>query len=308
MAETNHKVQVEFYIAQGDSNLGPWTINEIASRISRSEISVTDFVFDEVRQDWIPLMECEALKDLLRKSKPKAPPPRRGASEELQVVPPQATQQQSPSLQAAQSPARGIAEPQAVAAPRVEQPVSEWFVQKGAVRHGPMTYLGLVRALQDKSVYDFDFAWKAGMDNWVRIAELEQFNPQRIRELAKNSSMQNSEEAQVFFRREYPRLTFESEVIVHDDQSVWMGQAFEAGMGGSGVVIENSTLNPGQVVRLHFAPCDGLPAFNALGEIVGKKYSGEVRGAKSPVRYAVRFLKLDGSAEQQVREYFAAKN
>jgi len=33
-----------------------------------------------------------------------------------------------------------------------------------------------------------------------------------------------------------------------------------------------------------------------------------VRGAKSPVRYAVRFLKLDGSAEQQVREYFAAKN
>jgi hypothetical protein len=47
-----------------------------------------------------------------------------------------------------------------------------------------------------------------------------------------------------------------------------------------------------------------LPAFNALGEIVGKRFSKEVRGVKSPVRYAVRFLKVDGSAEPTVREYF----
>ena len=119
------------------------------------------------------------------------------------------------------------------------------------------------------------------------------------------SDLARKEAEGVFFRRQFPRVRFESEVIVHDDQSVWMGQSFEAGAGGSGVMIENATLKPGQVVRLHFAPCDGLPAFNALGEIVGKRFSREVRGTKSPVRYAVRFLKLDGAAEPQVREYFA---
>ena len=69
-------------------------------------------------------------------------------------------------------------------------------------------------------------------------------------------------------------------------------------------MIENATLVPGQTVLLHFAQRDDLPAFNALCEIVGKKYTKDVRDAKSPVQYSVRFVKLDAQAESRVQSYF----
>lgn len=284
MADTLPKAQVEFFVSKGEDNIGPLTIEQIAERIASSEFAVTDFVFDDLRADWIPLMECEALKNHLRRSKPKAPPPK-----SARTAAPAAPVESRPAV-----------------APKPASASEAWYVQKATERHGPFTYFELVRCLQEKTVYDFDFIWKEGMESWVRIAEHEMFEPERIRELMAQDP--GSADQQVFLKRRHARLKFESEVIVHDDRDVWMGQAFEASAGGSGVIIENSTLNPGQMIRLHFAPCDGLPAFNALGEIVGKRYSREIRGAKSPVKYSVRFVKLDGSVEPQVREYFASRS
>lgn len=296
MADTLPKAQVEFFVAKGEDNIGPLTIERIAERIAKSEFAVTDFVYDDSRADWIPLMECEALKAHLRRAKPKAPPPGKSA-------------QQATAPATAPAPAAApvvTAAPAAAAAPApAPTPVlrtEAWYVQKSTERHGPFTYHELVRCLQEKTVYDFDFVWKDGMDSWVRIAEHEMFQPERIRQLA--SQIENNEQ-QVFLKRQHARLRFESEVIVHDGREVWMGQSYQASVGGSGLVIENATLNPGQMIRLHFAPCDGLPAFNALGEVVGKQFTKDIKGAKSPVKYSVRFLKLDGSAEPQVREYFA---
>lgn len=312
MSDGKNQTQNEYYVAKGEENLGPWTIEELLKRVATSEISVTDFVFDDGRGDWIPLMECEAFRVQLNaaKAKPKAPPPKAKAksSRSLKMAPKEASPESlkaAPSAlpeQASMPPPQmqAQAQSQAQTAGKVDQ--CEWFVQKGAHRYGPFSYFGLVRALQEKTVYEFDFIWKEGMTNWIRIAEHDEFQPDRIRELAGRITGTD-----VFFTRRHPRVNFTSEVIIHDDRSVWMGQAFEASAGGSGLVIENSALAPGQVVRLHFAPCNGLPAFNALGEIVGKKFSKEVRGSKSPVKYAVRFLKLDGSAEPQVREYFESQ-
>lgn len=286
MSDDISKTQTEFYITNGDQNFGPWAIEEIAARIKNSEITISDFIYVDAVGDWIPLMECDALKEHLRKSKPKPPPPmaKSAKSETAKPSQPETPAKQHKRQESIQH--------------------EEWFVQKGANRFGPFSYYGLVRALQEKSVYDFDFVWREGMPTWIRIAEHEEFHPDRIRALADRETTETEE---VFFRRQFNRIPFDSEVIVHDDRSVWLGQSFEASVGGSGVMIQNSTLTPGQVVRLHFAPCDGLPAFNALGEIVGKRYAKDVCGAKSPVRYSVRFLKLDGSVEPTVREYFETK-
>lgn len=303
MSDNAAKAQTHFHVAQGDESLGPWTIEEIAAKVASQEISVTDFVFDEGRQDWIPLLECEAFKEHLKKKKPKAPPPTAHQSPVQQPTAQQTTTQQAEPAEKGESTTIQRTLPRANSA----DGVAEWYVQKGANRFGPMTYFDLVRALQEKSVFDFDFVWKQGAESWMRIAEHPEFHPDRIRELVGKLASGKEQSSEVFLRRRYPRIRFESEVIVHDDRSVWMGQAFEAGMGGSGLVIENATLHPGQVVRIHFGPSDGLPAFNALGEIVGKRYTREVRGKKSPVRYSLKFLKLDGTAESTVREYFETK-
>ena len=170
--------------------------------------------------------------------------------------------------------------------------------------------LGLIQALQEKQVYDFDFVCQKGSDSWVRIAEHEAFQPDRIRSLASQAVGGEKAEGYIFTTRQHPRIPFVSDVIVNDEKSVWVGQTFEASVGGSGLVIENSTLVPGQVLKLHFSPCDGVPAFNALGEIVGKRFSNDIRGTKSPVKYAVRFLQIDShiskAVEEKAQRYAAA--
>jgi hypothetical protein len=299
----NTKSQVEYYVSKGESTLGPWSIEQIAEKLSSADIAATDFVYDDAKGDWIPLLECEALKTLLNRAKPKAPPPSRGQkpSEPLKSIPTaHTTEQLSPS-----SPMNG--------APEV---VAEWYVLKGANRYGPLTYLGVLRGLQEKTVYDFDFIWKDGMETWMRIADHGDFTPERIRTLVSQADRDES----VFFARKYPRVSYDCEVIVNDERNAWLARTYEASPGGTGLIIENAMLMPGQILRLHFSSTNELPAFNALCEIVGKQFSKEARGKKAKVKYAVRFVQFfagQGSdkentnassqaVEQRVQNYFKA--
>jgi hypothetical protein len=292
--------QTEFFVSKGEQQLGPWTVQELAAKVGSQEIAMTDFVFDDAKNDWIALYECEAFQSYMRSQKPKVAPPKKAAPAAQTEAP------KADSLAKAFAPAHKREErvEQAAAAPHsTEKTSQEWFVQKGQHRYGPFTYLGVIRALQEKTVYEFDLCWKNGMNEWIRIAEHPEFAPEKIRAL---TSEANNEE-QVFTQRQHARVGFETEVLVHDNRSVWLGRAYEGSAGGSGLVIENATLVPGQTVLLHFAQRDDLPAFNALCEIVGKKFTKDVRDAKSPVQYSVRFVKLDAQAEARVQKYFRAQ-
>ena len=303
----NTKSQVEYYVSKGESTFGPWSIEQIVEKLSSADIAATDFIYDDAQGDWIPLMECEALKTLLNRAKPKAPPPSRGLkpSGPLKSIPTAHTiEQLSPS-----SPMNG--------APEV---VAEWYVLKGANRYGPLTYLGVLRGLQEKTVYDFDFIWKDGMETWMRIADHGDFTPERIRTLVSQADRDES----VFFARKYPRVSYDCEVIVNDERNAWLARTYEASPGGTGLIIENAMLMPGQILRLHFSSTNELPAFNALCEIVGKQFSKEARGKNAKVKYAVRFVQFfagQGSdkektaasdiqssqaVEQRVQSYFKA--
>lgn len=310
MSDAQTGNQIEFYVSKGEQTLGPWTIDEIAARLGRSELAVTDFIYLEGRDEWIPLMECDQLREKLKAKKPAKAPPKQAAAPKADIPkePEQAIAQgeaevrESAARPESEALARAFSARKEQTAPTAED-AAEWFVQKGSHRYGPFTYLGVVRALQEKSIYEFDLIWKNGMDQWVRVAEHEAFAPERIRDL----KTKTEGETGIFFRRQHARIPFESEVIVHDNRSVWMGKAFEGSAGGSGLVIENATLVPGQVVLLHFESRDGLPAFNALCEIVSKKFQKELKDAKTPVTYGVRFIKLDSAAEPKVQEYFRTK-
>ena len=285
--------------AEGET-LGPWSIEEIAERLAKTEIAITDFVYDEKREDWITLVEFDTLKEHLRRAKPKAPPKASVAQAMPAVVMEMVPAEPVMAAAPAEQPATAVAPTETVTAIASRGPNGEWFVQKGTERHGPFSYLSLIRALQDKSVYEFDFVWTEGMETWTRLAEHEAFKAEKIREMSQDQSAQT-----IFAQRAHPRVRFDSEVIVHDDRSAWIGRAYEGSVGGSGLVIENAALYPGQTIRLHFSPAQGLPAFNVVGEIVNKKFVKSVRGVKSPVQYAVRFLQMDENAKERVNEYFS---
>lgn len=287
--------QTEFFVNKGETQLGPWTIQELAARVASSEVAVTDFVFDESQNDWVAIFQCAAFQAHLNSQKPKSAPPKRAAAPTATPAAVQTqTQTQDDDKTVVLAPVQTMSEAQ------LSGETMEWYVQKGQHRYGPFAHSGVIRALQEKTVYEFDLCWKAGMPEWVRIAQCADFSPEKIREL----SSQPKKAQGIFTQRQYPRIPFESEVLVHDNRSVWLGRAFEGSAGGSGLVIENATLVPGQTVLLHFAEREDLPAFNALCEIVSKKYVDDVRDAKSPVSYSVRFVKLDAQAESRVQKYF----
>lgn len=298
--------QTEFFVNKGETQLGPWTMQELAARVASGEVVVTDFVFDESQNDWVALFQCAAFQAHMQSQKPKAAPPKR-SQPHAEAAPVQQTQTPDedktvvlaavPETQTARTtPVQTLSESQLTGEP------TEWYVQKGQHRYGPFAHSGVIRALQEKTVYEFDLCWKAGMSEWVRIAQCADFSPEKIRELSSQSKSAQG----VFTQRQHIRIPFESEVLVHDNRSVWLGRAFEGSAGGSGLVIENATLVPGQTVLLHFAEREDLPAFNALCEIVSKKYVEDVRDAKSPVSYSVRFVKLDAQAESRVKRYFTS--
>lgn len=273
-----------YMVSRNGETLGPWAIDVIAQKLAMAELAVTDFAWDEKANDWVTLMEFGELKTYLHSRKPKAPAPRVAIATATTV--------------------ESVARPTLVTETEAIQ--EEWYVSRGQQKFGPFSYLGVIKALQDKSVFEFDYIWTAGMDTWIRIAEHEKFATETIRTLLQNT-VKSPELVEVFAQRKHPRLLLENDVLVHDNSSVSAGRMVEASVGGSGLIVKNSTLVPGQTVNVHFASIQGLPAFNAVGEVVSKKYVRSARDRRAPIHYGIRFVKMDSAAELRVKNFFKEK-
>ncbi|MDX9730645.1 MAG: GYF domain-containing protein [Bdellovibrionales bacterium] len=283
----------QHHVSRNGETLGPWTVEMIALKLSEGSIAITDFVWDEAAADWVTLMEFGELKSHLQSKKPAARPA------------PATTNVQKTAVQAeptSESPAQTAV----VGTSMSEDDAICWYVTRGGQKFGPFNYYGVVKALQDKSIFEFDLIWKEGMTDWVRIAEHEKFDAETIRELLSTLEKKRTQ-SDVFAQRRHPRMAVENEVLVSDNQNVSTAKMVEGSAGGSGLIIRNSGLLPGQLVQLHFSAMDGLPAFNAVGEIVSKKYSRAARNLRAPVHYGIRFVKLDAAAEEQVQNYFKTR-
>jgi len=176
-----------------------------------------------------------------------------------------------------------------------EHDITEWYVLKGENRFGPFQYPEMVRMLQDKVIFNFDYGWHAGLSGWKRLADIAEFQEAAIRQFGKEKASKT-----VFAERKHPRHQHKGDLIIHDQNNWWHGQAFEISSGGVGVVMHNSMMVPGQKLYLHFKPHDNYPAFNAVGEIVSKKYVENVAQREAPIEYGIRFLSVSGAEKDKL--------
>ncbi len=276
----------QHHISRNGDTYGPWTVEVIAEKLAKGEIAITDFAWDDVATEWVSLLEFGELKTFLQTRRPAAPP---------KVLPVTA----SPLSEVAQPAASSIV----VASSMSDDDAIQWYVTRGPQKFGPFNYFGVVKALQDKSIFEFDYIWKEGMTNWVRLAEHDKFNGDNIRMLLATLEEKKAH-GEVFAKRRHARMNIENDVLINDNHSVSPGRMVEGSAGGSGLIIKNSTLIPGQLIHVHFSSLDGLPAFNAIGEIVSKKFSRSARDSHAPIHYGVRFVKMDPAAEERVKNYF----
>ena len=287
----------QHHVSRNGETLGPWTVDVIAQKLASGEVAVTDFAWDDSATQWVSLMEFAELKAYLQARKPAAPP--------VAAKSPTVPAQQAVAPLAA-TPVVSSTKPSVVAASMSEDDAIQWYVTRGQQKFGPFNFFGVVKALQDKSIFEFDYIWKDGMEGWVRLAEHEKFAADSIRGLLQTLEEKKAH-GDVFAQRRHARLPIENDVLINDNQSVSPGRMVEGSVGGSGLIIKNSTLIPGQLIHVHFSSLDGLPAFNAIGEIVSKKYTRSARDQRAPIHYGVRFVKMDPAAEERVKNYFKTK-
>jgi hypothetical protein len=261
--------------------MGPYSVDEIVGFVSEGTLSPLDYIYDEQKADWIVFIEHEALAEKVKALKPKTPPPQ----EKIEVKVHKLTKKEKKAELSADT----------------SSPVNhEWFVLKGENKFGPFAYTDVVKMLQQGAVFEFDFVWHQGMEGWNRIAELDDFSKDRLRQL-KDSAM--PEISEVFFRRRFRRVSYGGTILVHDNKKVWKGQAMEVSEGGAGVVMENAMIVPGQELYLHFKPGDGVPPFNAICEVVSKEFVSDLRNRTAPIKYGLKFKTLSSETQKFLKDY-----
>lgn len=275
----------QYFVNHEGHQMGPFSLDQIVTKVKSNELTVLDYLYDEQAGDWVLLMEYQELALKLKDHKPAAPP--RPAPTETQKV--EGHQQNVTPITAAKHDDAASA-----------HMVAEWYVLKGENKFGPFAYTDMIRMLQQKVVFEFDFGWHAGMSTWKRVADIDAFSSHKIDQL-RQTLMPEIEE--VFFRRRHRRVSFGGTVLVHDNKTVWKGEGVEISAGGAGVVMENAMIVPGQSLYLHFKPCDGVPPFNAICEVVSKKYEDGVKERNAPIRYGLKFTSISENAQKFLQEY-----
>jgi len=269
-------VQKKFFVNSNNQLAGPFELEAIFRKVDSGELKATDYMYVEVNDDWVLICTHPDFVERLKDSKP-APLKNQSAPVPRSTGDTSAFGEKTVVAQATARPENQVK----------EQEADEWYVLKGQNRYGPFPYMDLLRMLQEKSVFEFDYVWKPGLDTWKRVAELKEFHADTVRKMISKDDMTN---AQVFFRRRHERAQFECGLIVHDNNRVWRGKSVQISEGGAGIIMENAMLLPGQNIYLHFKPAAGSKPFNALCEIVSKRYVRGVRNKDTPLFYGIKFI------------------
>ena len=66
--------------------------------------------------------------------------------------------------------------------------------------------------------------------------------------------------------------------------------------------MDNAMIVPGQTLYLHFKPCDGVPPFNAVCEVVSKQYVEGLKEKDAPIRYGLKFTSISANTQQLLHE------
>lgn len=260
-----------FYVSHNGDQLGPWSQPDITKRLKSRELSWNDYIFDNAKNDWVFIMDHPLFMEAYKSASAKPEPPKPGK-------PPKETKH---SHKKEDSPKQD----------------KEWFVLKSENRYGPFSHLEIVRMLQEKNIFEFDYVWNATMANWKRVAEVEEFQPEKIRTLQEGG---NADVQEVFFRRRHARANYGASIIVHNNKKVWKGESLELSSGGAGLVIDHQDFQPGQTLFLHFKPGDGVPPFNAICTIVSKQAPNA--GSKT-LRYGVKFTSINRNIQEAIKDF-----
>jgi len=312
----------KFFVNNGQSNVGPFEMKAIIEKVAMGELRAVDHICVNADNDeWILICQHPEFLKHFEAAKPTLHDPATDPAQHRGMTPirdsvthhePE-TNGHHANVPKEHAEDKKLTHSQIIVnqtpLPEAAGPVGgdvtrgQWYVLKGKNRFGPLLYLDLIRMLQDKSVFEYDYVWAQGLEGWKRIAEVQVFSADHIRGLFGSD---DDSESKLFHRRSYPRAKYEATIIVHDNANVWKGKTVELSEGGAGVIIDNAMILPGQNVYLHFKPGPLSKSFNVLCEVVSKRYVKGIRDKDAPVVYGIKFININKQDRETIRNIHAA--
>jgi hypothetical protein len=265
-------MQKSFFLSKDGGQVGPFTVDEVRRKLESQEHTWMDYVYDEEKSDWVLLIEHPVFSEKFN-----------------------STFLGGHSQNALSSSTSHSSTSKRTSSPSKDK---EWYTLKNGSNFGPFSQFEIIVMLQEKNLFEYDYIWHQSLPSWKRVAEVENFKPERMREMMETNQ---AEVAEVFFRRRHLRTKFGCSLIVHNNKSVFRGKSLEISAGGAGVLIDCQTLNPGDSLFLHFQPGEGVPPFNAVCTIVSKEFVQDTVSSNEPVKYGIKFTSVSQSIREQIR-------
>jgi hypothetical protein len=128
-----------FYVTHQGEQLGPYSKDQISDLLQSKKLNWSDYLFDETTENWIHVMEHAAFTEAFNQSFTD-PLYQRPQQTELRID---------------------------------EFKKRQWFVLKENVNYGPFMTVELIQMLQGKTLFEFDFIWKQGLDSWKKLSDVE---------------------------------------------------------------------------------------------------------------------------------------
>ncbi|MBC7464594.1 MAG: DUF4339 domain-containing protein [Bdellovibrio sp.] len=247
----------KFYVAHEGIQKGPWSLEDVTGLLNKKELAWHDYIYDSKTEDWILLLEFPPLTEVFNKS----------FANPIVVDPNKAKE--------------------------ILDPVKDraWYILKQNNNYGPFSQGEMVQMLQSKTLFEFDFIWKKGLESWKRLADVPEFTADSMKELYQTFNKDPNSE--IFFRRRHARVGFQSSLIIHDKKRVFKAHSLEISAGGAGLVIENVDFKLDSELHLHFCPSEGVPAFNTACKIV----------SRSGNKYGVQFSNVTTMIKDTITKY-----
>lgn len=262
-----------YYVSKNNQQIGPFSEQEIISKIKSKEISWMDYIYDDSKKDWVIIVEHKAFNKMFTESvlKHSIDDPMMSKSTK------------SLKLSSEES-----------------FPEKAWYVLKDNNNYGPFSKAEIIQMLQAKILYEYDFLWQPEMENWKRLAEITDFSRTNLKKLIQSGDPAVSE---IFFRRRNIRVTYGCSLIVHNNKQIFKGRSMEISSGGAGVYIDTNQFTPGQNLFLHFQPGDGVPPFNAICTIISKEFHSHPINKANEFKYGVKFTSISQNIKQKIQEF-----
>jgi len=262
--------ETTFFISHSGKALGPFPLQEIKRKLNAGEFSFTDYLWVPEGESWRMLADMFA-SDF---PPPKEPPPGIKVTGEAKLK-----EREFGGETFSQD--LGISNE------------SIWFLYRDNTKFGPYRYLELVRLLQTNACAPDDFVWKPGFEDWTRVRHCPEFEEPVLRKLV---HLRNFGTEKVFIQRRFPRVPYESEVILHDEKRVIFGAARSLSEGGAFLEVQKPTHNKGDRIKIHFTPGAVAIPFNCIAEV-----TMVTKGP--PAGYNVKFIYLEEEDRKRISQY-----